>query len=86
MIPTRDRVHGNGAEQMKRLDALTFQETATFLQSLVPESSLVVDSIGQVTAAEFTNHLTMFAKYITLRLDEDAYKRYQADQKESRLQ
>jgi hypothetical protein len=77
---------GLKTEQLKLLDVLTFQETENFLESLSADGTGVADSVNRITAADFKKHLLNFGQYVTLRLDGETYKRYQNDQKESRLQ
>jgi hypothetical protein len=69
---------GLDKEHIKLLDNLTFQETGNFLNGL--------SSRAKREPAAFQTQLLRFSKYVTLRPGEDTYKRYEADQKESRLQ
>ncbi|HTC92499.1 MAG TPA: ATP-binding protein [Terriglobales bacterium] len=72
--------------QLKQLDLLTVQETGNFFNSLAAHGSSTLDAIRDVTSADFQEQLIRFSKYVTLREDDDTYKRYENDQTESRLQ
>jgi hypothetical protein len=68
------------------LDLLTFQETKNFFETLARPGETIVASITRLKGKNFSKRLFEFSRYVTLRSGDDTYKRYEQDQKESRLQ
>ena len=77
---------GLNKAQLKLLDTLTFQETGNFINSFSPRTGALLSAVADSDSAAFGSQLLNFAKYVTLRPGEVTYKRYEQDQKESRLQ
>lgn len=77
---------GLGKADLKLLDTLTFQETGNFVDSLSPRAKPLLSLIPDGDSAAFKTKLLKFGEYVTLRPNDDTYKRYLDDQKESRLQ
>jgi len=77
---------GLNKDERKLLDLLTFQETRSFFEGLSINHKSIVAGIGHGTSAHFREYLAEFSKYVTLRSGDETYKRYENDQKESRVQ